>query len=113
MSVMQVLSDSEKVSEASLAKAIGLENKIIKKQEKFQQDYNKKVDELERTALLMARGNNIVIKSENEDLDLMSHDDDRDPETAGNNGPNFSSVIFNNSLAETIDTARLNEVARG
>lgn len=112
MQAMQNVTAAEAAAAENKTRVEHLTNNSTREQAKFQSHYESQILDMEREAQLIASTKGFGTVSKEDNLAMYSEDSGMGLESDKQVfvGPNFSSVIFNNSVAEAIDVARLNEV---
>jgi len=115
MHAMQRVSGAESTTLEHRATVDSLAKHSSKEQTQFQSQLQRQVVEMEREARQMASMSEFCRPGRDAGAEQLSEFSGKelDTERQLGSGPNFSSVIFNNSVAEAIDVARQNEVAIG
>lgn len=112
MQAMQNVTAAEAAAVENKTRVEHLANHSTREQAKFQSHYESQILDMEREAKLIASTKGFGTVSKVDNLAMYSEDSGMGLESDRQVlvGPNFSSVIFNNSVAEAIDVARLSEV---
>lgn len=113
MQAMQNVAAAQSAAVENKTRVEHLTKHSTREQAKFQSQYESQILDMEREAKLIASTKGFGIVPKEDDLAMYSEDSGTGLESDRQvlAGPNFSSVIFNNSVAEAIDVARLNEVS--
>lgn len=112
MNIMQHVTEVETATKENKSKVVNLVKHSSKEQTNFKSKYESQIIEMEKNAKHIASTHKFKAVPNEEEVNMYSEDSGKGFETERQltTGPNFSSVIFNNSVAEAIDVARLNEV---